>query len=185
MASVLYYSNYCNNCKKMIKILSKSDIKNKIHFLNIDKRIVENGKTYILLENSTKVLLPKIVSSVPTLFLINKNKIIVGDDIYQHIKPREEYKTKQSTQFNGEPLAFSLSEMGTIMSDNYSYLDQNSDDLSAKGNGGMRQMHSFVSIDHKQDSIETPPEDYEPDKVKETDLTKMMEQRQQEITINK
>ena len=49
MASVLYYSNYCNNCKKMIKILSKSDIKTKIHFLNIDKRTVENGKTYIFI----------------------------------------------------------------------------------------------------------------------------------------
>ena len=185
MASILYYSKHCGNCNKLLKTLSKSDIKNSMHFLSIDKRIQRDGKIYILLENGSTILLPKIVNSVPTLFLINKNKFIVGDDIYQHIKPREQYKKKQSTNFNGEPLAFSFQEMGTTMSDNYSYLDQNSDELSAKGNGGTRQMHSFVSIDHRLEKIDTPPEDYEPDKVKETDLTKMMEQRQKEVSMNK
>ena len=37
-------------------------------------------------------------------------------------------------------MAFSFTEMGTSMSDSYSYWDQTSDELSAKGQGGLRQI---------------------------------------------
>ena len=47
--------------------------------------------------------------------------------------------------------------MGSSHSDNYSFLDQNSDELSAKGDGGLRQMHAFATY-NGNDSIETPPE---------------------------
>ena len=74
--------------------------------------------------------------------------------------------------------------MGTCMSDNYSYLDQTSSDLSAKGNGGTRQMHSFVKLNNNN-KIETPPEDYIPDKIGEVDLGKIQQQRQKDIEIKK
>ena len=32
------------------------------------------------------------------------------------------------------------------MSDSYSYLDQSPDEMNAKGEGGLRQMHSFVKL---------------------------------------
>ena len=85
-----------------------------------------------------------------------------------------------ATQNNIEPLAFSLTEMGTCMSDTYSYWDQSSDELSAKGGGGLRQMHSFVTLNH-DDKIYTPEDDYEPDKVGEVDLGKLQEEREKEI----
>ena len=47
-----------------------------------------------------------------------------------------EEKKNKATKGNGEPLAFSTLEMGNTMSDNYSYWNMNSDELSAKGNGG-------------------------------------------------
>ena len=72
--------------------------------------------------------------------------------------------------------------MGTSMSDNYSYLDQSNEEMSAKGNGGLRQMHNFVTLDFN-DSINTPPEDYEPDKVGNVDLSKLQEQRNSEISM--
>ena len=37
-----------------------------------------------------------------------------------------------------------------IMSDNYSFLDQTSDDLSAKGDGGMRQLYNYATINYQK-----------------------------------
>ena len=62
MSAILYYSNYCNSCKKMLMYFSKSKIKNDIHFLPIDSRVEENGKTYIVLGNGQKMLFPIITS---------------------------------------------------------------------------------------------------------------------------
>ena len=33
MSSVLYYSKYCENCKKLLYELGKTDMKNNVHFL--------------------------------------------------------------------------------------------------------------------------------------------------------
>jgi hypothetical protein len=44
-----------------------------------------------------------------------------------------------------EPMAFSLGG-GNIVSDQYSFLDQEPEELEAKGNGGMRQMHNYVDL---------------------------------------
>ena len=67
------------------------------------------------------------------------------------------------------------------MSDTYSYLDQTPNEMEAKGEGGLRQMHSFVKLNH-DDKIETPPEDYEPDKVGQVDMGKLQASREAEIT---
>ena len=32
MTSILYYSGYCQNCSKLINVLSKSKIKEELHF---------------------------------------------------------------------------------------------------------------------------------------------------------
>ena len=39
MSSILYYSNYCNNCKPLLQKLSQTTIKDKPHFICIDKRV--------------------------------------------------------------------------------------------------------------------------------------------------
>ena len=58
MSSILYYSNNCEPSKKLIKTISSiKKIKDDIHFLCVDKRVKENnGATYIILENSQKVI---------------------------------------------------------------------------------------------------------------------------------
>lgn len=183
MSSVLYYSKYCKNCEKLLYELGKSDISKQIHFLSIDKRVNKNQKTYIVLDNGCQVFLPPNITKVPSLLLLNKgNKIIVGNDVMNYFKPQLTQQKVQATRNNMEPLAFSLYEMGTSMSDNYSYLDQSNESMSAKGDGGLRQMHSFVTLDFNQ-KIHTPPEDYEPDKVGNVDLSKLQEQRQNEIIV--
>ena len=85
-----------------------------------------------------------------------------------------------ATQNNQEPLAFSMTEMGCTLSDNYSYLDMTPEELSAKGNGGLRQMHNYATIDFHQ-TIATPPDDYVADKVGEVDLGRMAQVRNEDI----
>jgi hypothetical protein len=180
MSYVLYYSKYCNNCKKIIHKVGKDKIKNDIHFLCIDKRKDIDKKTYIVLSDGKELLMPPEITQVPALLLLNRgNRIVYGSEILELFEPILQSNNKKDTNNNGEPLAFSYYEMGTMLSDNYSYLDQNSDELSTKGGGGLRQMHSFSTCDYK-DEIETPPENLSPDKVKSTNVSKLLSKMQEE-----
>jgi hypothetical protein len=150
MSSILYYSKYCEVCKKYLQLLSKSDVQNDIHFICIDKRVKDaNNKTYIILENGQKIILPENVTKVPALLLMAKGyEVLYGEQILQYLKPRQQQEVRQATQNNMEPLAFSLGGggFGDVVSDHYSFLDQDASELSAEGNGGMRQMHNYVDL---------------------------------------
>ena len=152
MSSILYYSKYCEVSKKYLQLLSKSNVQKDVHFICIDKRIKDsNNKTYIILENGQKIILPENVTRVPALLLLNQGyNVLYGDQIIQHLKPRQEVEVRQATQNNMEPMAFSFggggSGFGDIVSDQYSFLDQAPEELEAKGNGGMRQMHNYVDL---------------------------------------
>ena len=63
-----------------------------------------------------------------------------------------------------------------VCSDNFSFLDQNNDELSTKGNGGIRQMHNYATIDFLE-NITTPPDEYSPDKVGDVDIEKLQKSR--------
>ena len=149
MSYILYYSKYCEVSKKYLQVLSKSNVQNDIHFVCIDKRVKDsNNKTYIILDNEQKIILPDNVTRVPALLLLNQGyQVLYGDQILQHLKPRQEVEVKKATQNNMEPLAFSFGGgYSNIVSDQYSFLDQAPEDLEAKGNGGMRQMHNYVDL---------------------------------------
>ena len=151
MSCILYYSKQCEVCKKYLQLLSKSDIQRDIHFICIDKRVKDsNNKTYIILENGQKIILPENITKVPALLLLNQGyQVLYGEQILQHLKPKQQQEIKQATQNNMEPMAFSLGGgggFGDIVSDQYSFLDQDPDDLKAEGNGGMRQMHNYVDL---------------------------------------
>ena len=181
MKYILYYSNYCKHCEKILTLLAKTKIKNSIHFLNIDNRINENGKVYIVLSNGKKLLLPSIVKEVPSLILLHQGNIVLeGESILDYFKDEIQKNQQKTHKINSEPLAFSLTEMDG-MSDNYSYLDMSHEELSAKGSGGTRIMHSFVSLEENHSKIETPPDNYEPNKVGEVNLEKLQLQRNSEI----
>ena len=148
MSSILYYSKYCEVSKKYLQTLSKSNVQKDIHFICIDKRVKESNKTYIILDNGQKIILPENVTRVPALLLLNQGyNVLYGEQILQHLKPRQEVEVRQATKNNMEPMAFSFGGgLGDIVSDQYSFLDQAPEDLEAKGNGGMRQMHNYVDL---------------------------------------
>jgi len=186
MSCIIYYSNHCDKSKAVLTTLSKSRLQDEIHFLCIDKRVRSGPSSWhIVTETGEKVLLPPQVNRVPALLLLNKgHQVLYGDQILQHFQPKDAALNAAATNYNGEPNAFSLGResMGGfgVASDNFSFLDQSADELSAKGNGGMRQMYNYATIDII-DKIETPPDNYSPDKVGSVSLEQLQQQRKSEI----
>ena len=179
MSSILYYSNYCDNCSKLLQIISTSNSKKEMHFINIDNRKKKsNGATYVVLENGQDILLPPTINKVPALLLLNKgHQVLFGKDINNHIESNNVVQTNPVVKNNGEPLAFSLNNCGFgVTSDNFSFLDQDSASLAAKGDGGMRQQHHYAGLDHIV-NIDTPPDDYAPDKIGEVSLEQLQQKR--------
>jgi|688.fasta_scaffold541007_2 hypothetical protein len=163
MSSILYYSNFCEHSKKLLQIISKAGAAQEIHFICIDKRVKEQNKTFIVLENGQKIVMPENVNRVPALLLLNKGyEVLYGESILQHLKPKQEIAVKKATENNLEPMAFAFGGggFGSVTSDQYSFLDMDSDSLAAKGNGGVRQMHNYVDLNYV-DSFNTPADDHD------------------------
>ena len=190
MSSILYYSKFCDHSNKLLQTLSKANSQKDIHFICIDKRVKEaNNKVFIVLENGQKIIMPENVNRVPALLLLNQNyQVLYGEAILNHLKPAQEVAVKKATQNNMEPMAFSFGGggFGDIVSDAYSFLDQGSEELQAKGNGGMRQMHNYVDLNYS-DNITTPADDhdYKGSNKISGDLTVEQLQQQREAELQK
>ena len=186
MSSILYYSNFCDHSKKLLNTISKANISKDIHFICIDKRVKDNNKVFIILENGQKIIMPENVNRVPALLLLNQGyNVLYGESILEHLKPKQEIAVRQATQNNLEPSAFSFGGgFGSVSSDQYSFLDMDSDSLSAKGNGGTRQMHNYVDLNYS-DKISTPEDehDYKGSNKLSGDLTveQLLQQREQDL----
>ena len=158
MSSIIYYSNFCEHSKKLLQALSKTQMSKDIHFICIDNRLKENGKIFIQLQNGQKIIMPENITKVPALMLLNQNyRVLYGEDINNFFKPRQEATIKQVTHNNLEPTSFSLGNGGFgIVSDQYSFLDMDSDSIAAKGDGGVRQMHNYVTLEYmdKMNAVE-------------------------------
>jgi hypothetical protein len=224
MTQILYYSNFCNNSKNVINNISKKMF--KIHYLNIDKRTIINGETYIILENGKNIIFPKNIAHVPALLTIDKKcEVIYGNDIInfllrqqqnqqqnhqqmqqqtQHQQPQMQQQQQQQQQqhtqpqnqqlqhttpshlqtegYNNmtnspDPTFFSLSctnsnLQSSIASDNFSFLDMEANELSTKGDGGVKQLHHYSTI-HDDQRIMTMEEEDEKGNInkKNSDLT--------------
>ena len=188
MSCILYYSNYCEPSKKVLQTITKTQNAKDIHFICIDKRVKDaNGKVFIILQTGQQIIMPENVTRVPALLLLNQSyNVLYGEAILQHLKPRQEKMVKQATQNNLEPMAFGFSGggFGSVTSDQYSFLDMDSDSLSAKGNGGVRQMHNYVDLNYS-DNISTPEDehDYKNANKNSGDLTveQLLQQREQDL----
>jgi hypothetical protein len=188
MNSILYYSNYCNHSKTLLQSLSKINLAKDTHFICIDKRIKdENNKIHIILENGQKIIMPEKITRVPALLLLNNSyDILYGEEIPHFLKKKQDVVVKQATSNNLEPSSFSFSPGGFgIVSDQYSFLDMDTESLSTKGNGGIRQMHSYVDLNYN-DTITTPPVGDSDNKgsnkiSSELTIAKLQEQREKEL----
>jgi hypothetical protein len=187
MSSILYYSNFCDHSKKLLQTITKTNVQKDIHFICIDKRVKEGNKIFIILENGQKIVMPESVSRVPALLLLTQGyKVLYGEAILQHMRPKQEVEVRKATQNNLEPMAFSFGGgFGDITSDQYSFLDMDPEALKATGNGGMRQMHNYVELNYS-DQISTPVDETEYKKVARMPegltVEQLQEQRNSDLT---
>ena len=189
---ILYYSNYCKHSQKIIQTLVKNNLKDKLSFICIDnrKRDPVNNQIYIHLENGSRVNMPPNLHSVPALLQMSNNyQVIYGDDIINQFHTQMKKYGSVSNKNGGEPLGYLLSSSagGTnIISEKYTDYNMNPDDLSAKGNGNTRNMHNYVSANQSTLFIETPPDDYTPDKVSnDVTLDGLQQKRIDDLGLNK
>lgn len=181
---VLYYSNYCKHSQTLINTLSRSNIKSKFYYVCIDKRTQEGENTIIILENGNRIILPKIIKNVPALLLPNHgNRVLTGGEILTYIEINTSQTTNAISDVEPSPFALNSNVYDNISSDKYSFLDMSDEDLSAKGTGGVRQMHNYVEMDMNP-LIATPTDDYEPDKISSQDNSELetyMKEREKNI----
>jgi hypothetical protein len=185
---ILYYSNYCKHSQSIIQTLVKSSLTDKISFICIDKRSRDpsNGQTYITLENGGKVIMPPNVHSVPSLLIVKEQyRVLMGDDIIKHLHPaiKNTMSSKLATIVEPNGYFLSASAGGTnIMSEKFTSYDMTPDELSAKGNGQARQLYNYISVQDDMNLINTPPDDYRPDKVSnDVTLDTLQQTRMDEI----
>jgi len=165
MSTILYYSNYCKSSSKVLQMLSKYDMNNKVHFICIDGRINKNGETYAVLQNGQEILIPKNITAVPALLLLNQQYLVIYgvSEIINYFQKGMDQQIREATKNNMVPMSKSQSQTyreteepnnydgfggffssSGVVSDNFSFLDQDEVELTAKGNGGLRQMHHYA-----------------------------------------
>ena len=151
MSGVLYYSNSCPHSAKLLQHLKKTNFGTKFQYICVDNREKDaTGKTQIILNNGKRVIMPPTLTSIPGLMLLDRNyQILYGDEIYKYLEPRQVLEVKEATQNNMVPQeleAFSFGGgSGSVVSDNYSFLDQELQ-LAPEFNGGMKQMHHYADL---------------------------------------
>lgn len=179
---IFYYSNFCDNCKSILPILSQSQVKNDIHFLCIDNRIKKpDGTIYIIMSNQKEIIIPPTINKVPALLLLNRgDQVIYGSNILPYLQPKQTNICEKVK--NVEPDAFNFNNIAScgVSSDNYSFLDQSVESLSAKGNGGLRQLRNNATLEYV-DQIETPPDDYVPNKMPNVSVEQLQQSREKSI----
>ena len=184
MSSVLYYSRMCENCNNLLGVLAKSQAKNDMHFVCVDKRERSpEGKLFVIMSNGARLPMPPNVTKVPALLLLNKgNRALFGNEIMDFLRPMEQRTNEIAQGGNGEPTAYAFGDAGVsgVASDQYSFLDQTAQSMTAKGDGGMRQLHSYATVS-TTDNIETPPDMYAPDRIGEGALEDIQSRRNQQF----
>jgi len=129
---ILYYSNYCINCKEFINILCKSPLYSQFTKINV----------------SSNTSFPNFVKSVPTIVVPNIQRPLVGEEVFKWL---EEQSTRRVQNEDRGIIPYSPGEMGSGLADTYSYLDAKDTEQPME--------HTFSFIKRNEQKIETPPED--------------------------
>jgi hypothetical protein len=151
--NIFYYSNYCKHSQKVLQCLVKANLTNEINFLCIDKRGRDpnTNQMFIITEGGERVLLPPNVHSVPAMLLVKEQyRVIYGDEILQNYESRIVNDKMNATNFNGEPMGFSLGGSG----------------MNLGGGGALNSLSASYS---GRQSIITPPEEFTSNKIKGDD----------------
>lgn len=139
MSYILYYSNHCQHSKSILYEMSKYN-HNDVHFICIDKRVTEDGKIKIVLENGQKILLPETINCVPSMLLLNEQyKILTGKDILIKFTQQQQNNGSQ-TNTSHDPTSYAFdNRSGFVVSDSFGYYNEDHCQQS-------KQMHNYMPL---------------------------------------
>ena len=146
---IIFYSNFCNYSKEILTQISKTTLNDKMTYICVDDR---------------NITLPPFVQAVPTIYLINDQKVIVDEAIVPWIKSKT-----QPTQTNEIGSYFG----GDSFSSNFSNLDDSQDKSFTS---------EFTYLDTPIESINTPQESSDSNKNMSNSYEQLEMQRKQEFT---
>jgi hypothetical protein len=175
----LYFSKYCKHSSKLLEDLNQLGMNKKFIYISIDKRVVKQNVTYILNPDGTTFPLPPMINRVPVLLLKPNHEILVGDQILEYIKPQVKNIDEEKTMLFNEPNPYMFKGDNGVVSDEFSFLDSSVSELSAQGNGGMRQIYNYATLDSTPENI---PIKFDPDKQPKLSMTlEQLEQQRKNI----
>ena len=170
-----YFSKYCKHSAKILEELNKMGMNKKFVYISIDKRFVKQNVTYILNPDGSSFPLPPMINRVPVLLLKPNHEILVGDQILEYVKPQMKNINDEKTMLFNEPNPYMFNNSGGgVISDVFSFLDTPVNEMSAQGNGGMKQIYNYATLE----TNEVIPTKYDPDKQPKLSMT--LEQLEQE-----
>lgn len=184
---LLFFSQYCKHSKHLLEELNKKGLLNKVEMVCVDNRFQKENITYVVLQNNQSMPIPPMINSVPTLCITPNHEILKGNQILPYFVPMSKTLDEEKEKIHLEPNTFDLGSETNgnfgVCSDSFSFWDTNHEELSASGNGGMKQMYSYASIfdDSQQDGqIYTPQEESKSSNQGMT-LEQLQQQRQNEL----
>jgi hypothetical protein len=174
----LYFSEYCKHSQAILEQLNRLGLQDKFRYISLDKRIVKNNITYIILPNGQQFPLPPMINRVPILLLKPSNEILSGNQILEYIKPQVRNINEQKTMLYNEPnpFAFGSDNLGMtgVASDRFSFVESNDNHVEMRldgGTAGMRQMYNYVTADGGNMNNIQAPQTLETDKRKKAQYT--------------
>ena len=175
----LYFSKYCKHSSKLLEDLNQLGMGKKFNYISIDKRFVKQNVTYILNPDGTSFPLPPMINRVPVLLLKPNHEILVGDQILEYVKPQVKNIDEEKSMLFNEPNPYMFKGDRGVVSDEFSFLDSSVSELSAQGNGGMRQTYNYATLDAGPENI---PIKFDPDKQPKLNMTlEQLEQQRKNI----
>ena len=179
----LYYSKYCKHSTEILEEVNKHGLQDTFTYICIDSRTLKDNVFYIHLLDGTQKLLPPMINRVPILLLKPNYEILSGNQILEYIKPQSKNIKEETIKISNEPSEHSMTNtMSGVVSDSYSFIDMSPDELSAKGNGGIRQMYNYSTLNDSNNSISTPLLDDKKPKL-DYSLEQLEKKRNEEIHL--
>lgn len=160
MSFVLYYKNKCEFTETLLAKLAKLSIPEYSgHFICVDKR--KRGadkKIYVILPNGQELVMPEVITSIPSLLILPKCTVLTGNDIYKYFSPPEKTPDRKSIAEVSEPEPFSFSSMestSALSSDKYSYYNQDDEPNPQSNNTYIQNSNSGSKMSEKQQEMES------------------------------
>ena len=182
---LLFFSHNCPHSTALLEELNKQNKLAGVDLICIDNRHVKDNIVYITLQQNQQMPLPPMINSVPSLCILPNHEILKGVQIKHYFIPITKSLEQEKQKLNEEPNAFTLGKETNgsygVSSDSFSFWDSTQDELSASGNGGMKQMYSYATIEGQGGEQIYTPQEKSKDSKQGITMEQLQQQRQNEI----